>query len=466
LLHSVRSPTAADRESITTEVKESVPASGRRGARRIAAGAWLSFRVSCRAEGVPGYGEPHAVPSGLGFAVGSPHRGVIARAAAAGPGRMVRGFCSVAGPAALLVLTVCSSADRPAERPALAVAASQVSAASPAGVQAVITGAAGPGTSTAATSVTITAVGDTMLGNTPDLPPDPATYFEAVQSTLKAGAQVVFGNLEGTLTTSTASKCGAGGRPDCFAFRDPPGYARYFKKAGFTILNDANNHSFDFGAAGQAQTVRAIHAAGMAQTGLPGEITNVKANAIKVAFVAFAPYSYDADLLDLPAARALIRRAAREAHVVVVYMHAGAEGPSADHVTGREEYYLGEDRGNPEAFAHMAINAGASLVIASGPHVLRGMQFYKHHLIAYSLGNFAGYGNFSTQGDLDISVILRVTLSPAGQFERARIYPIQFTAEGRPVPGGGATAFIARLALEDFGSSAARILASGVIKAP
>jgi Bacterial capsule synthesis protein PGA_cap len=147
-------------------------------------------------------------------------------------------------------------------------------------------------------------------------------------------------------------------------------------------------------------------------------------------------------------------------------MHAGAESPDADHVTGHEEYYLGEDRGNAEAFAHMAIDAGASLVIASGPHVLRGMQFYKRHLIAYSVGNFASYGDFSTEGDLDMSVILHVTLSPAGRFEHASIYPIQFTAEGRPVPGGGAIAFVAGLAAEDFGSSAARILPSGVITPP
>ena len=319
-----------------------------------------------------------------------------------------------------------------------------------------------------AASVTITAVGDTMLGNTPDLPPDPATYFEAVESVLDPGPQIVFGNLEGTLTTSTTSKCGVKKGPDkgCFAFRDPPGYAQYFKAAGFTILNDANNHSFDFGAAGQAQTVRVIHSAGLAQTGLPGEITLVIQNGIKVAFLAFAPYAYDADLLDLPADRALIRQAGREATVVVVYMHAGAEGPEADHVTGREEIYLGEDRGNAEAFAHMAIDAGASLVIASGPHVLRGMQFYKGHLIAYSLGNFASYGDFSTAGDLDMSMILRVTLSSAGRFERARIYPIQFTGQGQPVPGGGAIPFVARLAADDFGSSAARILPSGVIKAP
>ena len=316
--------------------------------------------------------------------------------------------------------------------------------------------------------MTIAAVGDTMLGNTPDLPPEPAAYFRRVKPILGAGAQIVFGNLEGTLTTSTISKCGPvkRHRKDCFAFRDPPGYARYLKRAGFTILNDANNHSFDFGATGQAQTVRAIHAAGLAQTGLPGEITVVRANAVKVAFVAFAPYSYDADLLDLPAARALIVRAGREASVVVVYMHAGAEGSTADHVTGQEEVYLGEDRGNAEAFAHMAIDAGASLVIASGPHVLRGMQFYRHHLIAYSMGNFAGFGDFATEGDFDMSMILRVTLSSTGRFKRARIYPIQFAGEGQPVPGGGAIGFTTRLSSEDFGTSAARILPSGAIRIP
>jgi poly-gamma-glutamate capsule biosynthesis protein CapA/YwtB (metallophosphatase superfamily) len=319
-----------------------------------------------------------------------------------------------------------------------------------------------------AASVTIAAVGDMMLGGAPSLPPDPGTYLEPVEPILDRGAQIVFGNLEGTLTTATAGKCGPVSRPsqNCFVFRDPPGYARYFKQAGFTILNDANNHSFDFGAVGQAQTVQAIHAAGLAQTGLPGEITVVRDHGIKVAFVAFAPYAYDAGLLDLPAARSLIKQAGREADLVVVYMHAGAEGSGADHVTGREEYYLGEDRGNPEAFAHMAIDAGASLVIASGPHVLRGMQFYRGHLIAYSLGNFAGYRNFATDGDLDVSVILHVTLSAAGRFESARIYPIQFTSTGRPAPGGGGIAFITRLGSADFGSSAARIMPSGVINAP
>ena len=57
-------------------------------------------------------------------------------------------------------------------------------------------------------------------------------------------------------------------------------------------------------------------------------------------------------------------------------------------------------------------------------------------------------------------------LSAAGAFEHARIYPIQFTGPGRPVPGGGAISFVSQLSAQDFGASAARILPSGVIKAP
>jgi capsule synthesis protein PGA_cap len=376
----------------------------------------------------------------------------------------------VAGTAGAIGLTACSltsspkaSTDIPAQStpgrtPAVASSASAHPA--PASPSAAAAGGAGAG------PVTIAAVGDMMLGNTPDLPPSPATYLDPVKPIL-GSAQIVFGNLEGTLTTAPGGKCSpeSAGKT-CFAFRDPPDYVHYIKDAGFTVLNDANNHSMDFGPAGQAQTVQTIHAAGLVQTGLPGEITPVTAHGVRVAFLAFAPYGYTASLLDLPAARALIEKAAQEASVVVVYMHAGAEGSDADHVTGHEETFVGEDRGNPEAFAHQAIDSGASLVIASGPHVLRGMQFYRGHLIAYSLGNFAGYGNFGSGGNLSLSAILHVTLSARGQFEQGRLYPLQLSGQGQPIPGGDATAFVAQLSQADFGSTAARISSRGVIQAP
>ena len=315
------------------------------------------------------------------------------------------------------------------------------------------------------TTVTISAVGDTMMGNTPALPPDPGSYFSAVSALLRGHARIVFGNLEGTLTTATGSKCGTDTQ-NCFAFRAPPAFAADLRHAGFTVLNNANNHSGDFGPAGQAQTVSVLQAAGIAQTGLPGEITVVRARGVRVAFVAFAPYTDTANLLDLPAARALIRKARLRVDLVVVYMHAGAEGADADHVTGQEETYVGEDRGNPEAFADMAIDAGADLVIASGPHVVRGMEFYHRHLIAYSLGNFAGYANFGLGGLLSTACILHVTLRSDGSFVSARIIPTELVGQGQPAPGGDAVSVIAQLSRDDFGSHAADIAASGDISAP
>ncbi|HET7245545.1 MAG TPA: hypothetical protein VFJ07_12020, partial [Streptosporangiaceae bacterium] len=78
----------------------------------------------------------------------------------------------------------------------------------------------------------------------------------------------------------------------------------------------------------------------------------------------------------------------------------------------------------------------------------------------------ASYDNFASNGDLHMNVTLQVTLSAAGVFKHARIYPVQFTAQGQPLPGGSAISFVSQLSAQDFGASAARILPSGIIKAP
>ena len=215
-----------------------------------------------------------------------------------------------------------------------------------------------------------------------------------------------------------------------------------------------------------SQTIRAVHAAGMEQTGLPGQITVVRGGGVRVAFVGFAPYSNTADLLKLGAAKALIEKADRRARIVVVYMHAGAEGTDAQHVTGHEEHYLGEDRGNPQRFAHLAIRAGADLVIASGPHVLRGMEFYRHHLIAYSLGNFANFHNFGGGGVLSDSGVLHVTLTADGRLRFAQIRSVTLDGDGQAHPGGGSVAVVRRLSKADFGAHAARLSHRGVITQP
>ncbi len=320
-------------------------------------------------------------------------------------------------------------------------------------------------TTTTLGPVTLSAVGDTDLGNTPALAPDPGTYLSAVETALRA--PVVFGNLEGTLTDATASKCGSGST-ECYAFRNPPSFAQVYRAAGFTVMNSANNHSHDFGSQGVTDTSAALTAAGIVQAGLPGQIGLVTVGTTKVAFVDFAPYTDVNNLLDLATARTLIHQAAAEADIVVVYMHAGAEGTDAAHVTGQEETYVGEDRGNPEVFAHAAIDDGASLVIASGPHVLRGMQAYDGHLIAYSLGNFAGYQNFSTSGTLDLSGILTVTLTGHGGLTGAHFTSLRLSSVGQPAPdpSDAAASFVNQLSTEDFGSAAALIGTDGQITMP
>lgn len=315
--------------------------------------------------------------------------------------------------------------------------------------------------------VRISAVGDLILGSTPNVPSDPYSYLAPVRKAIRWKAGVVFANLEGTLTTQTHSKCsGSSSSSNCFAFRNPPSFAHAFRRTGFSVLNDANNHSHDYGQAGLSQTVHSIRRAGMVPTGLPGEICYQKTGGVRVGLVAFAPYRNTADMLDLPTARRMIRKAGRHADLVVVYMHAGAEGSDRQHVTGHEEYYLGEDRGNPEKFAHLAVRAGADLVIASGPHVLRGMEFYRHRLIAYSLGNFANFHNFAGGGVLSDSAILHVTLTASGRYVSGRLVPVQLQDGGRAVPGGNSVSVVRHLSHQDFPATSARFGRRGGITPP
>lgn len=314
-------------------------------------------------------------------------------------------------------------------------------------------------------SVTISAVGDTELGNTPKLPPNATTYFAPVRAALTA--PIEFANLEGTMTNGTDSKCGESSS-DCYAFRVPPSYAHIYRSAGFNVLNSANNHSHDFGTQGVIETSAALRSAGIAQAGLPGQIAIVRDGTIKVAFVDFAPYGNTNNLLDFTTAAHLIARAHQEARLVVVYMHAGAEGSSADHVTKSTEYYVGENRGNPYAFAHAAIEDGADLVLASGPHVLRGMQFYRGHLIAYSLGDFENYYDFSSSGTLALSAILHVTLSSSGSYVAGHFTSLLLNTAGQATidPRHGSASFVNQLSRQDFGSTAAIIGANGKIAPP
>ncbi len=318
-------------------------------------------------------------------------------------------------------------------------------------------------TSIPAGIVSIAAVGDLVMGSTPNLPPDGGrTFFDAVETDL--AADVVVGNLEGTLSTGGSSKCGSGST-NCFSFHTPPSYARWLKRAGFTVLTLANNHARDFGPSGEQQTITALEGVGLLHTGRPGEIAYQQVGAIRVAFVGFAPYPWAQSLTKIKAARKLVRKAAAHADVVIVTMHAGAEGSDRMHVRAGTEMYLGENRGNVVAFTHAVVEAGADLVLGSGPHVLRGMEWYRGRLIAYSLGNFAGYRVFAMGGPLSLSAILRVTLRGDGSYDSGVLVATRLAGAGIPAldPSESAHGIVRDLSKADFGARGAAISSSGDI---
>ena len=311
--------------------------------------------------------------------------------------------------------------------------------------------------------VAIVATGDIVMGSTPKLPSDGGrSFFSDVQTDL--AGDVVLGNLEGTLSTGGGSKCGKGST-NCFAFQTPPSYARWLQQAGFTVMNLANNHAYDFGSEGLQETIDALDRVGLLYTGRPNQITVQKVGRIRVATVGFAPYPWAASLTDIAAAQKLVRAADRVSDVVVVTMHAGAEGRDRQHVRPGTERFLGENRGDSVRFTHAVVDAGADLVVGSGPHVLRGMEWYKGRLIAYSLGNFAGYHVFALGGPLSTSGILRVTLDGAGRFEAGRLVPTRMVGAGLPAldPAEAAHGLVRTLSRADFGARGAKVGSDGIL---
>lgn len=323
-------------------------------------------------------------------------------------------------------------------------------------------------TSSAPGTVRLAFVGDTMMGAQEyGLPPSGGrTVLSSVRNLLTG--DVVIGNLEGTLTTRGSSKCPPPSNEpsNCYAFRSPPEYASVLRRGGFTMMTLANNHAYDFGPIGLSDTQAALTSAGITHSGSPGTYTVVRAKGVRVAVVAFAPYSWANRVDDIPAAEKLVRRAVTESDVVVVTMHAGAEGNDHQHVRPGVETYLGENRGDSVRFARAVVAAGADVVVGHGPHVMRAMEFQSGRLIAYSLGNFVGYKAFGLRGATSTSGVLQVTLGSDGRFVDGRLHPVRLVGAGVPEPGGDAISTVKALSRSDMPRTAARLDGNGVITPP
>jgi poly-gamma-glutamate capsule biosynthesis protein CapA/YwtB (metallophosphatase superfamily) len=314
-----------------------------------------------------------------------------------------------------------------------------------------------------------------MLGTTfPDeaggdlAPNDGADLLKEVTPLLKLG-DITFGNLEGPLTEGGVSAKRKGKRAGtCYAFRVPPRYSKYLKDAGFTVMGLANNHAMDFGAEGRASSRQALEQVGIAHTGETGDIAHLTVKGKKVAVIAFATYPNAHNLLDLDESLQTIRAARAESDLVIVSFHGGAEGATHQHVPNGDETFLGEDRGDLRKFAHAAIDAGAQVVVGSGPHVVRGMEIYQGKLIAYSLGNFATYGPFNLSGENGLSLVLEAHLGADGTFLGGQVHPVRQEKPGGPKLDAAMSIvpILRDLSTTDFGESSVIVGEDGKLSPP
>ena len=352
-------------------------------------------------------------------------------------------------------------------------------------------------------SVSLAFVGDINLGTLtiPDgVPQDEGRgLFDAARPELQA--DLVVGNFEGVLGDSgTTYKCGPEGRrvpePDtvaaeppprpkrpsrsqppapprlCYAFLTPTVLAPRLVEAGFTHLNLANNHANDFGPEGRATTERLLDSLGVRTYGPLGSIamdTVRRGDSLTtVGLVGFATYPHSYDLLDIARSAAVVDSVSELVDMLVVTFHGGAEGARALHVSEAAESLGREPRGDLRAWARAVVDAGADAVVGHGPHVPRGIEYYRGKPIAYSLGNFLTYRGFNLAGPRGLTGVLRLEAGPDGRWLRARFAPMaQFPGRGpEPDPSGAALELVRTLSREDFGETAARVDAGGEILPP
>lgn len=174
-----------------------------------------------------------------------------------------------------------------------------------------------------------------------------------------------------------------------------PDLARALGAAGFDVVSVANNHAFDQMGDGLFETTEALRAARVASAGVgrtyleAGAASVVERHGVRVGVVAFTDHLNASTgsnrhrvVLALAAGgervAAALRVARRRTDVVVLSIHWGRDFAYAPTATQR-------------ALARRWVDAGADLIVGTGPHVLQRVERMGSPrgdaVVAWSLGN-------------------------------------------------------------------------------
>jgi len=207
-------------------------------------------------------------------------------------------------------------------------------------------------------------------------------------ATVTSRADIAFCNLECPLTERERF-------PKVFSFAGNPAYVGVLKRAGFSIVSLANNHTLDCGKAGLLETMEILRRAGIAFCGAAGTAAAARSPTIlvrrglRIGFLAYSDFPPEGVVLlpDRPAIAVLddetvaaeIRAARQQVDLLVVSFHWGWE-------------YQPQANARQRRLAAEAGEAGADIVVGHHPHVLQPVEVVSRRgrrcLVVYSLGNF------------------------------------------------------------------------------
>ena len=286
-------------------------------------------------------------------------------------------------------------------------------------------------------TIKLALTGDIMMGTTypsTQLPQEEGRLLFKHVAPIISGADIAAGNLEGTLcdggtTTKRMSKVS-------YAFRTPVRFAPRLSEAGYDFLSVANNHVNDFGDTGISSTMKALDGVGIKYAGIKDlcEWSVVEKDGRRYGFCAFSHNQKTCDHRDLETVRRILGELREQADFVIVSFHGGAEGSAHNRLPYGRETFCGENRGSIRELAHFCIDEGADVVYGHGPHVLRAVEVYKGHFIAYSLGNFCTPYGINLRGISGYAPVVTIRVLADGTFVDGQIHSFIQQRGAGPLP--------------------------------
>lgn len=217
-------------------------------------------------------------------------------------------------------------------------------------------------------------IGDVMLGRNVELLMNQkgTDYPFVFVDSLLTSTDAVVANLEGPIM-QTSVPTPSGSLHFSFSSTTPKILAQHH----IGIVNLANNHTFDYGGKGYAETASLLDAQGIVHFGHPfafGEKYVVHQTIAGRKFI-FVGFNATNPTFDTEGATHFIQNLPHDHETLVVEIHGGTE------------YNLHSSAFQQKLYRGF-IDAGADLIIAHHPHVVEEIEQYKNKLIFYSLGNF------------------------------------------------------------------------------